>query len=73
MNISYITRLFKKESFAKTALGRWNINYKESMIKTKYATEDNCYLTFNHTENKIKCQTNTEDNYIFMMGYDSCV
>lgn len=78
MFIKTITRVFKGESLSKvkTALGRWNINnHRESMIKNKYATEDNCYISCNNYQFKIKNNRNIVDerNYIFMMGYDSCI
>ena len=59
----------------KTPLGRWNIhNNKETILKIKYATEDNCYISYNKYKNHIQFQNNNEfDNneYIYMMGFES--
>ena len=45
-------------------LGRWNIhNHKETILKIKYANEDNCGISgnINHDDNQ----------YMYMMGYES--
>ena len=70
----------------KPHLGRWNIhNYSETALKIKYATEDNCGISFHNyknitqieeTQQKQRIQQNNkldyDDNkYIHMMGYES--
>ncbi len=56
-------------------LGRWNIhNHSETMLKIKYANEDNCGVSGNNSTNKPKIQKNKvlDDNqYIYMMGYET--
>ena len=51
-------------------LGRWNINnHRKTILKIKYANEDNCGISGNKS---IKQQKDNDDNqYIYMMGYDS--
>jgi len=77
MNIKNITQVFKglRFSHVKTPLGRWNIhNDKETTLKIKYATEDNCGIYYNNYKNKtlIKKNNQNDDNdYIYMMGYES--
>ena len=78
MNIRSIREIFKCASLShiKTPLGRWNIhNYKETTLKIKYATEDNCGIACNNYENTRQIQKNNylhDDNkYIYMMGYES--
>ena len=63
-------------SHFKTPLGRWNIHsYRETMLKVKYATEDNCGFSYHNYTNITQIQKNDEldhDNkYIYMMGYES--
>jgi len=53
-----------------THLGRWNINNDvETILKIKYANEDNCGISGNNS----KKQNNVLDDnqYIYMMGYES--
>ncbi len=78
MNFKNIIGFFKRTSLShdKTHLGRWNIhNYKETILKIKYATEDNCGITYHNCQNIPQTQQNNElydDNkYIYMMGYES--
>jgi hypothetical protein len=56
-------------------LGRWNIhNYRETNLKIKYATEDNCGFSYHNSKNIPQLQENTEleyNTYIYMMGYES--
>ena len=56
-------------------LGRWNItDYQETILKIKYANEDNCGISGNNSKNTTKIQKNNvlDDNqYIYMMGYES--
>jgi len=68
-----------------TPLGRWNNhNYNQTILKIKYANEDNCGVccgNYNNTKNNTKNNTtknnntknnNLDDNdYIYMMGYES--
>ena len=70
MNAKRILDIFKRMYFTPVnqPLGRWNINnnYKQTMLKIKYANEDNCGIS----GNKYKNETD-EDQYIYMMGYES--
>jgi hypothetical protein len=57
-------------------LGRWNIhNYKQTMLKLKYANEDNCGISYDNYKNikNIQQNNNLDDNkeYMYMMGYES--
>ena len=60
-------------SHVKVPLGRWNIhNYKETMLKIKYATEDNCGVFYkNTTQIQKKNELDYDNEYIYMMGYES--
>jgi hypothetical protein len=76
MNFRSIVGFFKGTySHVKTPLGRWNIhNYRETMLKMKYATEDNCCISYQNYKNISQIQQNNQldDNkYIYMMGYES--
>ena len=77
MNFRSIIGIFKGKSLShvKTPLGRWNIhNHRETMLKIKYANEDNCGISGNNSKNTTKIQKNkvVDDNpYIYMMGYES--
>jgi len=78
MNFSSIIGIFKGTSLprVKPPLGRWNIhNYRETILKLKYATEDNCGISYHDYTNTTQIQKNNEldhDNrYIYMMGYES--
>jgi hypothetical protein len=54
MNFKSISEIFKRVSLShvKTPLGRWNIhNYRETSLKIKYATEDNCGIYCNNYTN----------------------
>lgn len=75
MNFISIIKFFKGTSLS-PPLGRWNIHsYKETMLKIKYATEDNCGVSNHNCKNITQIQKNNEldyDNeYIYMMGYES--
>lgn len=77
MNLRSIIQLYKGIQL-KTPLGRWNIhNHRQSMLKAKYATEDNCGISYFNYKNITQIQKNYElddddDNkYIYMMGYES--
>ena len=56
-------------------LGRWNIhNNRETMLKIKYANEDNCGISGNSSKDTTKIQKNdvlNDNQYIYMMGYES--
>jgi hypothetical protein len=61
----------------KTPLGRWNIhNYSETMLKNKYANEDNCFYSNNYKEELRSLPVElrslpveSDDNeYMYMMG-----
>jgi hypothetical protein len=79
MNFKNITEILKRTSlsYVKTPLGRWNIhNYGETILKIKYANEDNCGISNSNYKNITQTQQNNEldddDNkYIYMMGYES--
>ena len=78
MNFRSIIGMFKGTSLShvKTPLGRWNIhNHRETMLKIKYATEDNCGISYHNCQNITQIQENNDlddDNkYIYMMGYES--
>ncbi len=84
MNFRSIREIFKRVSLSdvKMPLGRWNIhNYKETSLKIKYATEDNCGISCHNYKNGMQLmqpmqpmrQNELEDEtlYIYMMGYES--
>jgi hypothetical protein len=78
MNFKSISEIFKRVSVShvKTPLGRWNIhNYKETTLKIKYATEDNCGISYSNYKNITKTQEQNEldddKKYTYMMGYES--
>jgi hypothetical protein len=57
----------------KVPLGRWNIlNHDKSMLKVKYATEDNCFMSsHNRGSNVEDLAIGEEKKYIHIMGYES--
>jgi hypothetical protein len=75
MNTTRITDIFKRMFLphVKTPLGRWNIhNYRETSLKIKYATEDNCGIhCYNNNGDNDKMKKNDDKEYIYMMGYES--
>jgi hypothetical protein len=73
MNIKSIIDIFKRAPLYKTPLGRWNIhNYRETTLKIKYATEDNCGISGQEKNNYHHNYSNYDDKkYIYMMGYES--
>jgi hypothetical protein len=78
MKFITIIKILKRSSLpeVKPPLGRWKIhNYRETMLKIKYATEDNCGISGSNYKNTTQIQQNNEldDNneYIYMMGYES--
>jgi len=79
MNALRILDIFKRmysprvKSHAKFNLGRWHIhNDSQTMLKIKYANEDNCGLS-SHNKNIKQVHQNNEldEKYIYMMGYES--
>jgi hypothetical protein len=78
MNFISIIGLFKGAilSHGKTHLGRWNIHsHRETVLKIKYATEDNCGFSYHNYKNITQTQKNNDldynNEYIYMMGYES--
>jgi len=79
MNFRSIIGIFIGTSLSHTKppLGRWNIhNYRETMLKIKYATEDNCGISYHNYKNITQIQQhnasdNDDNKYIYMMGYES--
>lgn len=75
MNALRILNIFKRMYLPhpKINLGRWNIhNDSQTIIKIKYANEDNCGLSSNNENKKQVRQNNELDDkeYIYMMGYE---
>ena len=79
MNFRSIIGFLKGTSLSqvKIPLGRWNIhNSRETTLKIKYATEDNCGFSYTNYKNitptfeynDLDLDYNT---YIYMMGYES--
>jgi hypothetical protein len=77
MNATRILDIFKHVSLAhiKAPLGRWNIhNNRETILKIKYANEDNCGISGNNYNNTRQIQNNydiDDKQYIYSMGYES--
>lgn len=74
MNFKNIIEIFKRASIphVKIPLGRWNIhNYRETVIKIKYANEDNCGICSDYNNMKQKKELDDDKEYIYMMGYES--
>ena len=79
MNAKRILDIFKRMYFTPVnqPLGRWNINnnYKQTMLKIKYANEDNCGISgmnYTNTPTPQKQRNNKLDDeqYIYSMGYE---
>lgn len=71
-----ILNIFKRMNFTPLSqpLGRWNNhNYTQTLLKIKYATEDNCGISGNDYKNTTQMQKKESDDnqYIYMMGYES--
>ena len=71
-----ILKMFKRIYFTPLTppLGRWNNhNYTQTVLKIKYATEDNCGISGNDYKNATQTQKKELDDneYIYMMGYES--
>jgi hypothetical protein len=79
MNTRLILDIFKRIFPTRNkppTLGRWNIhNHRETILKIKYANEDNCGISGNNSKNTTKMMQKNDglnDNqYIYMMGYES--
>ena len=74
----FIIQIFKRLSLphVNLPLGRWNIqSSRETALKVKYANEDNCGVSCHNFHNTTQKQSNNEsdkdDKYIYMMGYES--
>jgi hypothetical protein len=76
MNAIRIFDIFKRIYFTplNKPLGRWsnNHNYKQTLLKIKYATEDNCGISGNYKNTRQIQKNEFDDNeYIYIMGYES--
>lgn len=76
MNAKRILDIFKHIYFAplKPPLGRWNNHsYKQTVLKIKYANENNCGISGSDYKNTTQTQKKELDDnqYIYMMGYES--
>jgi len=79
MMLRTIIEIFKRQTLSnvKTPLGRWNIhNYSQTMLKIKYANEDNCGVCCENVKKQKEINKNEDfddddDKYIYMMGYES--
>ena len=64
--------IFRGAYLPKTLLGRWNIhNHRETMIKVRYANEDNCGVSYIKKTPEPDDNNDNNDEYIYMMGYES--
>ena len=74
MNLNHISEIFKRlsSSQVKTPLGRWN-NTRETALKIRYATEDNCGISSMNYVNEIQKtkELNDDKKFMYMMGYES--
>jgi len=74
MNARRILYIFKHVFLTQNkslTLGRWNIhNHRQTMLKIKYANEDNCGISGNNSKNTKK-NVLDDNHYIYMMGYES--
>lgn len=77
MNLNHISEIFKRlsSSQVKTPLGRWNLNNntRETALKIRYATEDNCGISGMSYVNEMKKtkELNDDKKFMYMMGYES--
>ena len=59
-NLSNLSKL-------KVPLGRWNIlNHDKSMLKVKYATEDNCFTSFHNRGSNVEDLSIKEEKNTFV-------
>ena len=76
MNSLRILNIFKHlySPHVKVNLGRWNIhNESETILKIKYANEDNCGLSSNNKNIKqlhLNNELDDDKEYIYRMGYE---
>ncbi len=76
IRIKTIINIFQLDAFllsksVKLPLGRWNIdNYNQTLLKIKYANEDNCGVCCKN-DKYTKYENEDENKYIYMMGYES--
>jgi len=71
MNTKRIMDTFKKICFKSEnkQLGRWhNHNYNQTILKIKYANEDNCGIYGN---NYTQMNELSDIDYIYIMGYET--
>lgn len=78
MKFNTIINILKRSSLSdvKMPLGRWNIhNYNQTILKCKYANEDNCGISCNNYKNITQIQQSNElyddKEYMYMMGYET--
>ena len=79
MNATRILDIFKRTFLTniKPPLGRWKIhNHKQTILKIKYANEDNCGISginyINTPQKQRNNQLDDDDEYImYIMGYES--
>jgi len=79
MNATRILDIFKRTFLTniKPPLGRWKIhNHKQTILKIKYANEDNCGISginyINTMQKQRNNQLDNDDEYImYIMGYES--
>lgn len=63
---------FNYLSYVKTPLGRWTIhNHSQTILKIKYANEDNCGLSYYNNKKITQLDENNDLEYMYMMGYES--
>ena len=71
----FIIQIFKRLTLphVNSPLGRWNIqNYRETALNVKYANEDNCGVSCqNTTQKQSNNESDKDDEYLYMMGYES--
>jgi hypothetical protein len=71
----FIIQIFKRLTLphVNPPLGRWTIqNYRETALKVKYANEDNCGVScHNTTQKQSNNESDKDDEYLYMMGYES--
>ena len=59
--MNFINRFLQPLSQANIHLGRWNIlNHHKTVLKLKYATEDNCFMTYHTYDNAQQQQTHQQ-------------
>ncbi len=77
MNATRILDILKRKFLTniKPPLGRWKIhNHTQTILKIKYANEDNCGVSGNLYKNTTQIQKNNpidDKEYVYIMGYES--